>query len=105
MTETPLEEKVYVEDGVDLPGGPRGRRAISLDALADVSSNCCALVASKFLFYFIFYVYFLFVYLFILLSLLLVFGVDTPQPTRKGDRTCEPPARGSSPAAGVNVPF
>ena len=35
----------------------------------------------------------------------LVFGVDTPQPTRKGDRTCEPPARGPSSDAGVNVPF
>ena len=26
----------------------------------------------------------------------LVFGVDTPQSTRKGDRTCEPPVRGST---------
>ena len=29
----------------------------------------------------------------------LVFGVDTPQSTRKGDRTCDPPG------AGVNVQF
>jgi hypothetical protein len=26
----------------------------------------------------------------------LVFGVDTPQSTRKGDRTCGPPERGST---------
>ena len=65
--------------------------------VASKLTNCCALVASKFLLLF-----FIFIFYFICLFVLCVIttasvGGWTPQPTRKGDRTCVPPVRGHSP--------
>ena len=63
---------------------------------ADVSKQSAAVRSLLQNFCFYGYVYLVSLFIYLCLSLLLVIGVDTPQSTRKGDRTCEPPVRGST---------